>query len=191
MDDDFAAAAAGTPPRLRPTDLSQFVRLDQCERYLRLRLHERGVDARFMDRHGVQTMPITPLLSRSGSDFEQTVMADIAARFDATLFASEGKNSGNRPADNASVVAAARALAPGGTHVFFQTRLDVTLDGWHVPGDVDVLRLARTPAGALDILIADIKSSTSAKVEHRLQVACDAEMLDAILCDRCLAPRGT
>ena len=28
--------------RISPTDVSQFIRLDQCERYLRLRLHERS-----------------------------------------------------------------------------------------------------------------------------------------------------
>jgi hypothetical protein len=28
--------------RLSPTDISQFIRLEQCERYLRLRLHSRA-----------------------------------------------------------------------------------------------------------------------------------------------------
>jgi hypothetical protein len=49
------------------------------------------------------------------------------------------------------------------------------------------LRLARTPAGDLHILIADIKSSTAVKVEHRLQVACYAETLTALL-DACGIP---
>src|SRR5690606_36597273 len=53
------------------------------------------------------------------------------------------------------------------------------------------LRLARDPDGALTALIADIKSSTAARLEHRLQVACYGEMLAAILdaagiaCERC------
>jgi hypothetical protein len=34
--------------RISPTDVSQFIRLDQCERYLRLRLHERSAGARFL-----------------------------------------------------------------------------------------------------------------------------------------------
>ncbi len=34
--------------KLSPTDLSQFIRLDQCERYLRLRLHERLRGKNFM-----------------------------------------------------------------------------------------------------------------------------------------------
>src|SRR5690606_36824760 len=44
-------------------------------------------------------------------------------------------------------------------------------------GDVDILRLDRDEAGELRALIADIKSSRSAKVEHRLQVAFYHEML--------------
>lgn len=30
------------PLSISPTDVSQFIRLDQCRRYLRLRLHERA-----------------------------------------------------------------------------------------------------------------------------------------------------
>ncbi len=108
-------------------------------------------------------------------------MADIAARFPTTLFAAEGKGSGNRPADNDRVVMAAQALAPGEVHVFFQVRLDAMLDGWHVRGDVDILRLERARDGIWQVLIADMKSSASAKVEHRLQVAFYAEMLDTTL----------
>jgi hypothetical protein len=32
---------AGRPKRLTPTDVTQFVRLEQCERYLRFRLADR------------------------------------------------------------------------------------------------------------------------------------------------------
>jgi hypothetical protein len=53
----------------------------------------------------------------------------------------------------------------------FQPRLQVTIGDWRLRGDVDILRLERDNDGALHVLIADMKSSTSAKVEHRLQVA--------------------
>lgn len=33
---------------ISPTDVAQFIRLEQCQRYLRLWLHERTVNARFM-----------------------------------------------------------------------------------------------------------------------------------------------
>jgi len=178
--DVFAATNAEQTPRLSPTDLSQFVRLGQCERYLRLRLHERNVDGRFMAKYGVRTAPITPLLTRSGAAFERRVMGDIAARHATTDFALGNSHSKDRDEDNAALVAAAMALAPGETHVFFQARLGATLGDWRVRGDVDILRLARDADGALHALIADMKSSTSAKVEHRLQVAFYAEMLDAL-----------
>ena len=51
---------------------------------------------------------------------------------------------------------------------------------WQIRGDVDILRLERDTDGTLRAMIADMKSSTSAKVEHRLQVAFYAEMLDTL-----------
>ena len=77
--------------------------------------------------------------------------------------------------------------AAGETLVLFQPRLLVALGSWDVRGDVDILRLARDPSGALQILIADIKSSTAAKVEHRLQVAFYSEMVAALLADAGIA----
>ena len=61
------------------------------------------------------------------------------------------------------------------------------LGSWDVRGDIDVLRLAREASGALQILIADIKSSTAAKVEHRLQVAFYSEMVGALLAEAGIA----
>ncbi len=62
-----------------------------------------------------------------------------------------------------------------------QVRLHVTVGDWRLRGDVDLLRMERDAAGALRILIADMKSSRAAKVEHRLQVAFYVEMLAALL----------
>ena len=51
------------------------------------------------------------------------------------------------------------------------------LDGWVVTGDIDLLRLERRTDESLHILLADIKSSTAAKVDHRLQVGFYRAML--------------
>src|SRR5919107_5351252 len=67
--------------RISPTDVSQFIRLDQCERYLRLRLHERSAGLRFMYDFGVAPQSIPPLLTQSGEQFEQGVERTMAARF--------------------------------------------------------------------------------------------------------------
>ena len=71
MTDKFSAVRPDRALHLSPTDISQFIRLEQCERYLRLRLHERGVNANFMRQYGVAPVSVTPLLTRSGAIFEQ------------------------------------------------------------------------------------------------------------------------
>src|SRR5262249_61785565 len=51
---------ADRPLRLTPTDVTQFVRMGQCDRHLRLRLAERaGQD--FMEEYGVVPQRISPL----------------------------------------------------------------------------------------------------------------------------------
>ncbi len=163
--------------RISPTDVSQFLRLEQCERYLRLRLHERSGHYNFLRDYGVYPQAIPPLLTRSGADFEDVVEQNIASCYPIEDFGGDGPRGGERDVSNGAVVAIARALLPGDTRVLFQPRLLVSLDGWLIRGDVDILRLECDVEGHLHIMIADIKSSTSAKVEHRLQVAFYHEML--------------
>ena len=66
----------GQPLRLTPTDISQFVRLEQCERFLRFRLAERA-GQKFMEDYGVTPQRITPLLSLSGHDLPVVVGAVV------------------------------------------------------------------------------------------------------------------
>ena len=63
---------ADRPLRLTPTDVSQFVRLEQCERFLRFRLAERA-GQKFMEDYDVTPQRITPLLSLSGHEFEEGI----------------------------------------------------------------------------------------------------------------------
>ena len=176
--------------KLSPTDISQFIRLDQCERYLRLRLHERSAGVRFMRDYGVTPQSIPPLLTRSGASFEERITTDVGHHYPVVNLATGIERTNNREADNDRVVALAVGLAPGETVVAFQPRLDVGLDGWQVRGDIDVLRLERDADGTLRALIADMKSSTSAKVEHRLQVAFYREMLGALFRDAAITHAG-
>lgn len=171
------------PLRLTPTDVTQFVRLEQCERYLRFRLAERaGQD--FMEEYGVVPQRITPLLSLSGHNFEEGVEDALAKKFTATNFAAKYGLAHNRPDNNAEVVEAARTLVAGRSVLLFQPRLEVELAGWRLRGDVDLLRLERAAAdGSLHILIGDMKSTVEVKVEHRLQVAFYRLMLERLLED--------
>jgi hypothetical protein len=166
--------------RLSPTDISQFVRLEQCERYLRLRLREREEGRDFLRDYGVQPQSIPPLLTRSGRAFEERIEEAVRARYPTANLAQEAADPWERGDDNARVLAEAAALAPGSVRVLFQARLRAALAGWQLTGDADVLRLARTEAGVLHLLIADLKSSAATRVEHRLQVAFYHAMLDEL-----------
>src|SRR4051812_30611957 len=99
----------GGPLRLTPTDVTRFVRLEQCERFLRFRLAERA-NQKFMDQYGVGVQRLAPLLSLSGSTFEQDVEADLAAKGRCVNYVAVHGKSPSRPANNAEVAAEAGAL---------------------------------------------------------------------------------
>src|SRR5947209_17169036 len=96
--------------RLSPTDLSQFIRLEQCERYLRLRLFERAFGRRFMTEYGVRPQSIPPLLTRSGRTFEELVEACVRAHFAVIDLRQETEGGKDRPPDNVRLLEAVRTL---------------------------------------------------------------------------------
>src|SRR3954453_4210424 len=149
--------APGRPLRITPTDVSQFVRLEQCERFLRFRLAERaGQD--FMTAYDVTPQRISPLLSLSGSSFEEGIEQAIRKGFRSVHYAELAGRAHNRPDNNAEVVREARRLLEGEGIVLFQPRLEGVIGGWLVRGDVDLLRLDRHADGGLHALIVDLKS---------------------------------
>src|SRR5262245_32564957 len=170
---------ANRPLRLTPTDVSQCVRLEQCERYLRFRLAER-VGQKFMDEYGVIPQRITPLLSLSGSTFEEGIETDLGQRFRAVQYAAKYARDHNRPSNNAEVATEARKLSSGEAVLLFQPRLEAELNSWRIRGDVDLVRLERTADAELHVLVGDMKSTTKVKVEHRLQVAFYRLMLEKL-----------
>src|SRR4051812_17341325 len=89
-------APGGTPLRLSPTDVSQFVRLEQCQRFLRFRLAERA-GQRFMDAYDVTPQRITPLLTLSGREFEDAVEQHLAREFRSVHYADRDGGGGDRP----------------------------------------------------------------------------------------------
>src|SRR3954453_3214370 len=78
------------PFKISPTDVSQFIRLEQCRRYLRLRLHERAYGRDFFEQYGVHPQTIPPLLTRSGQSFEDRVEAQVSATYATRNLAKEG-----------------------------------------------------------------------------------------------------
>src|ERR1700693_5091674 len=114
---------AGRPMRLTPTDVTQFVRLEQCERYLRFRLAERaGQD--FMEDYDVIPQRITPLLSLSGHTFEEGIESDLAKQLPTNNYAIKPGKSHNRAENNKEVVEEARKLLSGQSVLLFQPRLE-------------------------------------------------------------------
>ncbi len=162
---------------LSPTDVSQFIRLEQCERYLRLRLHEKSINRNFMEDYGVFAQAIPPLLNLSGGDFEKEVEQAVSKSFIKFNFASEPIGNRTLHSDNIRILLLVNSLARGEKIFVFQARLELNLDGWQIRGDVDLIKLERDKNGLLRILIIDMKSTTSVKVEHRLQVAFYQAML--------------
>src|SRR6516165_4918132 len=167
------------PLRLTPTDVSQFVRLEQCERFLRFRLAERA-GQKFMEDYGVTPQRITPLLSLSGHEFEEGIERALGSYFRTVHYAAKASQDHNRPANNRQVITEARKLKPGKSVLLFQPRLEVELAGWLLRGDLDLVRLERQADGTLSVLIGDMKSTVEVKVEHRLQVAFYNLMLERL-----------
>jgi len=170
------------PLRLTPTDVTQFVRLKQCERYLRFRLAERAGQY-FMKPYGVVPQRMTPLLSVSGHTFEERVESSIGGSFRMVNYAALYAQAHNRPDNNREVVGEARNLGLGEAVVLLQPSLEVGLNGWRLRDDVYVLRLGRSEDSILHVLIADMKSTAEVKIEHCLQVAFYRLMLERIFAD--------
>src|SRR4051812_11860376 len=133
---------ANRPLRLTPTDVSQFVRLEQCERYLRFRLAERS-GQKFMEEYEVIPQRITPLLSLSGSTFEEGVEESLGKTYRTVHYAAKASQDHKRPPNNQEVIKEARSLKPGQTVLLFQARFDLDLSGWNLRGDVDLIKLER------------------------------------------------
>src|SRR6516162_852627 len=125
---------ANRPLRLTPTDVSQFVRLEQCERFLRFRLAERA-GQRFMEDYDVAPQRITPLLSLSGHEFEVGVEKALGKHIRSAHYAARASQAHNRPDNNKEVVNEARKLKAGKALLLFQPRLEVELAGWLLRGD--------------------------------------------------------
>ncbi len=170
-------ATQASPLSISPTDVSQFIRLDQCQRYLRLRLHERRNGRDFLKDANVVAQSIPPILTRSGRSFEERIEKEIAERYPVTRFSAELRAAGGTTHDNMAIAGIARSIAVGEVSVLLQARILAPIGNWVLRGDVDLIRLERDTTGALRVLIADMKSSTASRVEHRLQVAFYHDML--------------
>lgn len=171
---------------LSPTDISQFLRKERCERYLRLRMYERESGRKFLYDFDVAPQEIPPILSRSGEAFEKGIVAKLSPLFSVTDYAATPlQDKQRRLPDNQRFQEVATALPPGKSIVIAQPRLEMPLGTFQIRGDADLVLLTRDTENHLSVLVVDVKSSIAAKVEHRLQVAFYALMMEPLL------PEGT
>lgn len=155
--------------QLAPTTLSQFIRLDACQRFLHFKLHPDIVSA-LRERYGVHKPPISPLLKQAGQRFEDEVIATLKAEH-AVI------DLGGRDTQ-----ATLDALAAVGREpvILYQAALEGRLGQWQAAGRADLIEAVRDKRGRLHVLIADIKASREERLEHRVQVAAYALLLEAI-----------
>lgn len=167
-------------PQLAPTDLSRFISLDQCQRYLRIRLHQREYGEEFLKSSGAVVQRIPPVLRREGYAFERQIVEQIEQNTSVVDFAV-APGGRRRDPDNAHVLKLVAELPASETVVLSQARLAASIKGWWLRGDVDLLRIQKSETGRVRAFIADIKSSRVDRLEHHLQVAFYTLMLEAIL----------
>lgn len=166
--------------KLAPTDVARFISHRQCQRYLRLRLHQRAYGEEFLRANDVVPLTIPPMLRREGDAFEQATVEAISRVYRTVRLDRDAPGGNRRDPDNERVIAYIEALEPGETLILAQPRITARLGAWQLRGDVDVLKLWRGTDGALGAFLADIKSSRADRLEHHLQVAIYTLMLEEI-----------
>lgn len=185
LEDDTGANSLRA--HLAPTALSQYVGLDNCERYLWFYLHKAQTGqltkqlARQAELTGTPWLPVqplSPLLEGLGNRIEQNVVARLEAQGypiqDLGAVALEGALELLQSSYSGTV-----RLAP---HYLYQLPLAGSLGGWRFEGRADLVRLQRDEsAGALKALVIDVKASRKDKVQHRLQIAVYVRLLRQML----------
>lgn len=162
-----------SPQNLSVTSLSQYIRFDNCERFLRLRLCPDEAEA-LLDKWGLHIQPLTPLLKEAGLEFERSVEQQLAARGEQVISLRDTRDV------EPTLDWMQRVRQPV---ILLQPWLEAPLGRCTVHGQADVVRLARDRKGALRISVADIKASRHERMEHRLQVATYAYLLTSMATD--------
>jgi predicted RecB family nuclease len=173
--------------RISPTDVSGFLQYGQCWRHLRLRLHERTAGAKSFQDFGAPLQKAPKLLTRAGVEFEKEVYKDVDLAFERIDFERVKAGGGHQKADNDRVADIAAQFSAGTTTILTQPRLEARVGNWTITGVLDLLRFDRDDSNRLTAFIVDIKKSSAATVEHKLQVAFYHEMLTQILANRQVA----
>ncbi|MFN8469235.1 MAG: AAA domain-containing protein [Caldilineaceae bacterium] len=148
------------------TSLSQYIKQQNCDRYLRFRLR-RDEEKALTDKWGVTIQPLTPLLKEEGLDFESKVVAHIAA---------DGGRVVDLDGQDESLTMLWMQTVQSQT-LLVQPSIGGHIGGVRFSGRADLVLLWRGDDEALCGVIADVKASRVERMEHRLQVAAYAYLL--------------
>lgn len=154
---------------LSVTTLAQYIRLENCQRFLRFRIHPDEAH-KLARRWRVTEQPLTPLLRESGAEFERAIATHLAERGEPVVD-MDGKDV------DATVEWFYQAEEPT---ILLQPVLEGEIGNYSISGRADIVRLHHDRRGRLYVHIADIKASRMERTEHRLQVATYAQLLRSL-----------
>lgn len=158
------------PLHLSPTSIAQYIRLDNCERFLRFRLAPDDLK-RLEKKWGLTIQPLTPLLKESGADFEKNITEKLVRRGE-TLVNLEGEGF------EKTVEWFQNVKNPT---ILYQPNLEAPIGNYQFTGTADIIRLSRNRQNQLQIHIADIKATRQERTEHRVQVAVYVRMIQHMI----------
>lgn len=158
---------------IQPSAIASFLRSDQCRRQLRFNLADRDTQRRIAHLADVELEPLPPTLTRSGRLWEEAI-EDQLLNGEAVLVPNAAINAEQWQRRIA-------ALPPGTALITTQSTLTGRIGDWPVDeARPDLIRFARSTTGDLSILVADLKASHAVELEHRVQVAMYAELLQPL-----------
>lgn len=148
------------------TSLSQYIRNNNCQRFLRFRLCPDEQKA-MEERWGITVQPLTPLLREEGLSFETKVTSSLKGQGELVVDIPEHADA------SATLEWMQKVREPV---VLLQPPIAGSLGRYDYNGRADVLRLWRE-GDDLHAYIADIKASRKEHSEHRIQIAAYACLL--------------
>lgn len=156
-----------SPKSINPTSLAQYIRFDNCDRFLRFRLSPED-ERYFLRKWNLTIQPLTPLLQEAGADFELNVGEHIAGRGEQVIDMTDA------PVEETIQ----RLKDIQNPTILLQPTVHGSLGVAKSSGRADAIRIERNKNGSLGILTADIKATRQERMEHRLQVAVYANLIN-------------
>ncbi len=157
-----------TERNLTADRLSQYVKRNRCERFLRFSLFKSEADG-FARRYGVRLETLSPLLAESGQSYEREVVSELERE------GARVRDLFNKPsADFLDAVASQTDQKV----FYYQSKLASPIGQIECEGIADLILIEKLSADSFNVCVIDIKSSRRETTGYRLQVAFYARLLE-------------